>query len=59
MLDVKYLVTLEDLSSDDLLQLYKEAKSKLQENELSTRDKKVFTLRVFLINSILKERREE
>lgn len=51
MLDVKYLVTLEDLSSDDLVQMYKEAKSKLQENELSTR--------VFLINSILKERREE
>ena len=56
MLNINHFVTLEDLSTDDLCRLYREAKVKLQERELSIRDKKVFTLRVFLISSILKER---
>lgn len=59
MLNINCLITLEDLSTNDLLHLLQEAKSKLQKEELSTRDKKVFTLRVFLIRSILKERQAE
>ena len=59
MLDVKHMVTLNDLSSSDLHKLLQEAKSKLQDEELNMKDKKVYTLRIMLINSILKERRNE
>lgn len=59
MLDVNHLVTLNDLNSSDLHKLLQEAKTKLQKDEgLSLKDKKVFTLRIMLIKSILKERRE-
>lgn len=57
MLNISHLVTLEDLSNDDLCKLLQEAKSKLQkENGLNEKDKKVYSLRVFMINSILNER---
>lgn len=59
MLNINHLVTLEDLSTDDLCRLYREAKAKLQEEDLSIRDKKVYTLRIMLIKSILKERRDK
>ena len=56
MLDVNHMVTLNDLSSSDLHKLLQEAKSKLQDEELNMKDKKVYTLRIMLIKSILKER---
>ena len=51
-----YLVTLADMSEDALYQLYKEAIEKLRNKNTSTKDRKVFTLRVMMIRSIISDK---
>lgn len=58
MLNINCFVTLNDLCSSELHKLLQEAIEELQDEGLSLKDKKVFTLRILLIKSILKERRE-
>ena len=51
-----YMITLADLSEDALYQLYKEAISKLRSKDISTQDRKVYTIRVCMIRSIISDK---
>ena len=51
-----YMITLADLSEDALYQLYSEAISKLRSKDISTQDRKVYTIRVMYIRSIISDR---
>lgn len=51
-----YMITLADLDEDRLYQLYKEAISKLRSKNISTQDRKIFTIRVCMIRSIISDR---
>ena len=51
-----YMITLADLSEDALYNLYAEAISKLRSKDISTQDRKVFTIRVCMIRSIISDR---
>ena len=51
-----YMITLADLSEDALYQLYNEAISKLRSKDISTQDRKVYTIRVCMIRSIISDR---
>ena len=51
-----YMLTLADLSEDALYNLYAEAISKLRSKDISTQDRKVFTIRVCMIRSIISDR---
>ena len=51
-----YMITLADLSEDALYQLYKEAISKLRSKDISHQDRKIFTIRVMYIRSIISDR---
>ena len=55
-IDTDYLITLADMDEDALYQLYKEAIGKLRCNNTSTQDRKVFTLRVCYIRSIISDK---
>ena len=51
-----YMLTLADLSEDALYQLYTEAISKLRSKDISIQDRKVYTIRVCMIRSIISDR---
>ena len=51
-----YLITLADLDEDRLYQLYAEAISKLRSKDISHQDRKIFTIRVMYIRSIISDR---
>ena len=51
-----YMITLADLSEDALYQLYNEAISKLRSNSITHQDRKIFTIRVCMIRSIISDR---
>ena len=56
MIDTDYLITLADMSEDSLYILYKEALTSLKSKDLSTKDRKMYTLRVMTIRSIISNR---
>ena len=51
-----YLISLSDMDEDALYILYKEAIEKLRNKNTSTKDRKVFTLRVMMIRSIISDK---
>ena len=51
-----YMITLADLSEDALYQLYTEAISKLRSNSITHQDRKIYTIRVCMIRSIISDR---
>ena len=51
-----YMITLADLSEDALYQLYTESISKLRSKDISHQDRKVYTIRVCMIRSIISDR---
>ena len=51
-----YMITLAELSEDALYQLYKEAISKLRSKDITTQDRKIFTIRVCYIRSIITDK---
>ena len=51
-----YLITLADLNEDRLYDLYAEAISKLRSKDISTQDRKVYTIRVMYIRSIISDK---
>ena len=53
MIDTDYLITLADMDEDSLYILYKEAITSLKNKDLSTKDRKMYTLRVMTIRSII------
>ena len=56
MIDTDYLITLADMSEDSLYILYKEAIDKLRSKDLSIKDRKMYTLRVMTIRSIISDK---
>ena len=56
MIDTDYLITLADMDEDSLYILYKEAITSLKSKDLSTKERKTFTLRVMMIRSIISDR---
>ena len=56
MIETDYLITLGEMDEDALYILYKEAMTKLKSNELTTQDRKMFTLRVCYIRSIISDK---
>ena len=51
-----YLITLADTSEDALYNLYAEAISKLRSKDISTQERKAYTIRVMYIRSIISDR---
>ena len=51
-----YMITLADLDEDRLYQLYTEAISKLRSNSITHQDRKIYTIRVCMIRSIISDR---
>ena len=51
-----YLLTLADMDEDALYILYKEALTSLKSKEISHQERKVFTLRVMMIRSIISDK---
>ena len=51
-----YLVTLADLDEDALYQLYKESISKLKNKDTDNKGRKMHTIRVMMIKSIISDR---
>ena len=51
-----YMITLADLSEDALYNLYTEAISKLRNKNTNDKDRKIFTIRVCMIRSIISDR---
>ena len=56
MIDTDYLITLADMDEDSLYILYKEALTSLKSKDLSIKDRKMYTLRVMTIRSIISDR---
>ena len=56
MINTDYLITLADMDEDSLYILYKEALTSLKNKDLSTKDRKMYTLRVMTIRSIISDR---
>ena len=56
MIDTDYLITLADMDEDSLYILYKEAITSLKSKDLSIKDRKMYTLRVMTIRSIISDR---
>ena len=56
MINTDYLITLADMDEDSLYILYKEAIEKLRNKNTSTKDRKVFTLRVMMIRSLISDK---
>ena len=55
-INTDYLITLADMDEDSLYILYKEAIEKLRNKNTSTKDRKVFTLRVMMIRSLISDK---
>lgn len=55
-LNVDHLITLADMDEDALFQLYLEAKAKLKNNSITEKERKMYTLRVIYIRSIISDR---
>ena len=55
-IDTDFLIRLSDMDEDSLYILYKEALTSLKSKDLSTKDRKVFVLRVMMIRSIISDR---
>ena len=51
-----YLVTLADLDEDALYNLYSESISKLRSKDTSHQDRKIHTIRVMMIKSIISDK---
>lgn len=56
MIDTDYLITLADMDEDALYILYKEAFTSLKSKNLSIKDRKMYTLRVMMIRSIISDK---
>ena len=56
MINTDYLITLAEMDEDSLYILYKEALTSLKNKDLSTKDRKVFVLRVMMIRSIISDK---
>ena len=56
MINTDYLITLADMDEDSLYILYKEAIEKLRNKNTSTKERKIFTLRVMMIRSIISDK---
>ena len=56
MINTDYLITLADMDEDSLYILYKEAIEKLRNKNTSTKERKVFTLRVMMIRSLISDK---
>ena len=56
MIDTDYLIRLSEMDEDALYILYQEALTSLKSKDLSTKDRKVFTLRVMMIRSIISDK---
>ena len=56
MINTDYLITLADMNEDSLYILYKEALTSLKNKDLSTKDRKVFVMRVMMIRSIISDK---
>ena len=54
--DTSYLITLADLDEDALYNLYSESISKLRSKDISHQDRKIHTIRVMMIRSIISDR---
>ena len=51
-----YLVTLADLDEDSLYNLYAESISKLRSKDISTQERKMHTIRVMMVRSIISDK---
>ena len=51
-----YMITLADLSEDALYQLYTESISKLRSKDISHQERKMHTIRVMYVRSIISDR---
>ena len=51
-----YLISLSDMDEDALYILYKEALTSLKSKDLSIKDRKMYTLRVMMIRSIISDK---
>ena len=51
-----YLISLADMDEDALFILYKEALTSLKSKDLSIKDRKMYTLRVMMIRSIISDK---
>ena len=51
-----YLISLADMDEDSLYILYKEAITSLKSKDLSIKDRKMYTLRVMMIRSIISDK---
>ena len=56
MIDTDYLITLADMDEDSLYILYKEAITSLKNKNTDYKDRKVYTMRVMMIRSIISDR---
>ena len=56
MINTDYLITLADMDENSLYILYKEAIEKLRNKNTDYKDRKVFTLRVMMIRSLISDR---
>ena len=56
MINTDYLITLADMDEDSLYILYKEAIEKLKSKDTDYKDRKVFTLRVMMIRSLISDK---
>ena len=56
MINTDYLITLADMDENSLYILYKEAITSLKSKDLSIKDRKMYTLRVMMIRSIISDR---
>ena len=54
--DTSYLITLADLDEDSLYNLYAESISKLRSNNISHQDRKMHTIRVMMVRSIISDK---
>ena len=55
-INTDYLITLADMDEDSLYILYKEALTSLKSKDLSIKDRKMYTLRVMMIRSIISDK---
>ena len=56
MINTDYLITLADMDEDSLYILYKEAITSLKSKDLSIKDRKMYTLRVMMIRSLISDK---
>ena len=56
MINTDYLITLADMDEDSLYILYKEAITSLKNKNTDYKDRKVYTMRVMMIRSIISDR---